>query len=200
MPAPIDFYFDFSSPYSYLASELIDELAARYGRTVKWRPILLGTAFAATGAAPLTAIPLKGDYSRRDFARSARYFGLPFHMPANFPKATQQAARAYYWLHDRDAALARAFAHAVLRAYFVADRDIADAAVVVAIAADLGVAAADLTAALAEPALKQRLKAETDAAIARGLFGAPFIVIDGEPFWGVDRLPQIEKWLAGGGF
>jgi 2-hydroxychromene-2-carboxylate isomerase len=197
---PIEFTFDFSSPYSYLASELIDDLAAKYGRKVKWRPILLGATFAKTGSAPLISIPLKGDYSKHDFARSARYFGIPFHLPSNFPKATHQAARAYYWLHDRDCAQARAFAHAVFRAYFRDDRDIADASVVLDIAASVGPDRDALAAALNDPAIKERLKRETDSAIAKGIFGAPYIIVDGEPFWGADRLPQIEKWLASGGF
>ena len=201
MSEAIEFYFDFSSPYSYLASELIDDLAAKYGRKVKWRPMLLGATFAKTGGAPLTSIPMKGDYSRRDFARSARYYGLPFSLPSNFPKATHQTARAYYWLHDRDCAKARAFAHAVFRAYFVDDRDIADIGVVLDIAAAIGVGRDELAAALNDPVIKERLKKRNEGAIAKGMFGAPYIIVDGEPFWGTDRLPQIEKWLAAdGGF
>ena len=73
MSSSIDFYFDFSSPYGYLASEKIEAMAARHGRSVDWRPVLLGVMFKATGMAPLTEIPLKGDYSRRDLARSARF-------------------------------------------------------------------------------------------------------------------------------
>lgn len=199
-PAPIDFYFDFSSPYSYLASERIDALAARFGRHVRWHPILLGVVFKATGAAPLTTVPLKGDYSRHDFARSARFMDIPFAMPAKFPLATQHAARAYYWLHERDCALARAFAHAVFRALFVAGNDVSELPVILAIAAGLGADGAALQAALGELPLKDRLRTACEEALARGVFGAPYIVIDGEPFMGADRLPQIERWLATGGF
>ena len=86
MAAPIDFYFDFSSPYGYLAAQKIDALAAKHGRTVDWHPMLLGVVFKETGAAPLTMIPLKGDYSRRDFERSARFHGIAgFRMPPKFP-------------------------------------------------------------------------------------------------------------------
>ena len=199
-PAPIDFYFDFSSPYGYLASERIDALAARFGRQVRWHPILLGVIFKATGAAPLTTVPLKGDYSRHDFARSARFMDIPFAMPAKFPLATQHAARAYYWLNDRDPAQARAFAHGVFRALFVAGHDVSELPVVLAIAAGLGADVVALQAALGEPSLKERLRAACEDALARGVFGAPYIVIDGEPFMGADRLPQIERWLATGGF
>ena len=110
------------------------------------------------------------------------------------------AARAYYWLHDRDCEAARAFAHGVYRAYFTEGRDISDLEVVVELAFRHGADRATLSRALNEQPLKDRLKAECEAAIARGVFGSPYIIVDGEPFFGVDRLPQIERWLASGGF
>ncbi len=200
MSESLVFYFDFSSPYAYLASEKIDDLAAKYGRKVKWRPILLGPAFKTTGTAPLTEIPVKGDYSRHDFARSARFLGIPFRMPDKFPLATQVAARAYYWLHEQDCGLARAFAHAVFRALFVDNRDVSDPTLVLELAAGQGADSVALAAALKSEVLKARLKMEGDAALARGVFGAPFIFVGNEAFWGVDRLPQIEQLLAEGGF
>lgn len=198
--APIEFWFDFTSPYSYLLSEKIDALAARHGRRVQWQPIMLGAIYKTTGGMPLTDVPLKGEYSRRDFVRSARFLGVPYRQPSRFPLVTLAPARAYYWLLERDAAMARAFAQAVFRAAFTADRDIADPAVVIELAAAQGANADELAAALGSAAVKERLKRACDAALARGVFGAPFVVIDDEPFWGADRLPQIERWLASGGF
>lgn len=201
MSEPIEFYFDFTSPYGYLMSEKIDELAAQHGRKVKWRPILLGIVFKTTGAQPLAQVPLKGDYSRRDFARSARFLGIPYAEPATFPIATQNTARAYYWLHDRDCGAARQFAHAAFRAYFVDGGDINNIDVIQGLAQKVGVGdTAALQEALGSLALKDRLRHEVEAAIARGVCGSPYIMIDGEPFLGVDRLPQIEKWLESGGF
>jgi len=200
MSDPIDFYFDFSSPYSYLASEMIDELAAKYAREVSWRPILLGAAFQKSGLPLLVTVPLKGEYSLRDFDRSARFYGIPFKFPAKFPLATQSAARGYYWLQAQDTKKARAFAHAVFRAYWVDGRDVSALGVVQEIAAGLGIDREALAEAVAAPELKDRLKSETDGAIAKGMFGAPYLIVDGEPFWGADRLPQLEKWLATGGF
>jgi len=203
MPEPLaslEFYFDFSSPYGYLASEEIDEIAAQHGRKVKWRPILLGVVFKETGCAPLTEIPIKGEYSLRDFARSARFLGIPYAQPAAFPIATQHAARAYYWLHDRQHGAARALAHALYRAYFGAGRDISRLDVVLDLAEQCGAEREALAAALAGQAIKDRLKDECAAAIGKGVFGSPFIIADGEPFFGADRLPQLERWLAGGGF
>jgi 2-hydroxychromene-2-carboxylate isomerase len=196
----IDFYFDFTSPYSYLASEGIDDLAGRYGRPVQWRPILLGAVFQAVGTVSLVKQPDKADYSVRDFMRSARFLGIPYSHPANFPALTVAAARAFYWLDDRDGALARRFGHAVFRAYFAEGRDIGDAKLVAELAGAVGADPTAVAAGLQEQSIKDRLRAETDGAIGRGVFGAPWIVVDQEPFWGADRLPQVERWLASGGF
>ena len=197
---PIDFYFDFSSPYGYLGAEKIDDIAARHGRVVEWHPILLGVVFRATGGAPLTEIPIKGDYSKHDFARSARFLGVPFKFPSRFPLATHNAARAFLWLTDRDKTLAKNFARAVYRAYFAEDTDIANTDNLLGIADSMGVDRPSLQQAMADPAVKERLRAENDAALARGVFGSPFFFVDGEPFWGSDRLPQIDRWLETGGF
>ncbi len=200
MSDPIDFYFDFSSPYGYLAAKRIDDIAARHGRSVTWRPHLIGAAFATTGSKPLLDIPLKGDYARRELPRTARRLGIPFQLPKPFPFLSVAAARAFYWLSDSDPATARELAIALYDRAFGAGGDISGAEAVIAVAAGLGVDAAALSAALNDPAVKQRLKAEVDAAIARGVFGSPYIVIDGEPFWGHDKLAEIDAWLETGGW
>jgi 2-hydroxychromene-2-carboxylate isomerase len=200
MANPIDFYFDFSSPYGYLASTRIDDLAAKHGRTVVWRPMLLGAVFKITGGQPLPTIPLKGSYSAHDMARTARLLNVPFKLPTRFPIASTAPSRAFYWLSDRDPALAKKLAQALYHAYFAEDRDISNPEVTGNVAAKLGVDKAGLSQALNEPAIKERLRIEVDAAIERGVFGSPYIVIDGEPFWGSDRLDQVERWLATGGW
>ena len=198
--APIDFYFDFASPYGYIASTRIDEIAERHGRTVAWRPILLGAVFKTTGMGPLPSVPLKGDYSIRDFARSARLYGVPFKMPAVFPFSSVNPSRVVYWLQARDTDLARRFAQATYRAVFPGQQDISKPDTLADIAAPLGVKREDLLAALNDQAVKDRLKTEVDQAIAKGVFGSPFIVVDGEPFWGADRLDQVDRWLQTGGW
>ncbi|PKO37437.1 MAG: 2-hydroxychromene-2-carboxylate isomerase [Betaproteobacteria bacterium HGW-Betaproteobacteria-6] len=199
--SPIDFWFDFSSPYGYLLSEKIDALATQYGRKVRWHPILLGIIFKATGSAPLTMQnPAKASYSLHDFSRSARFMGISYRHPSQFPLATQAAARAYYWLHGQDCALARQFAHATFRALYVDDRDISSPDTVLDIAGQLGVDREALATALQSPEIKERLKDEVDKAMKLGVFGSPYVLIDGEAFFGADRLPQIEHWLKTGGF
>ncbi len=198
--SPIDFWFDFSSPFAYFMSERINAIAARYGRKVRWSPFLLGAVNKVLGTDPLPLIPMKGPYSLNDIARSARFLGLPYRKPDVFPLGTQQAARAFYFLKERDPTLARRFARATFRAYFVDNRDISQRPLIVELVAAAGGDGAALDAALDGEALKQRLRQACDTALATGVFGSPYIVIDGEPFWGVDRLPQIERWLESGGF
>jgi 2-hydroxychromene-2-carboxylate isomerase len=200
MAAAIDFYFDFSSPYGYLAATKIDALAARHGRTVAWRPMLLGVAFKTTGGQPLPMVPLKGDYSRHDFIRSARYHGIPYRQPTTFPISGVTPTRAFYWQQGSDPAKAVALAQALLKAYFTENVNISSVDGVLAVAATLGIDADALTAGINDPAIKDRTRAEVEAAIARGVFGSPFMVVDGEPFWGMDRLDQLEHWLNTGGF
>jgi len=200
MAAPIDFYFDFSSPYGYLGAEKIEALAAKYGRAVDWHPVLLGVIFKETGGAPLTTLPIKGDYSKRDFQRSARFLGVPYRAPSKFPIASQAPARIVLWLKHRDPALAARVAKALYRAYFVDDVDISDPDRAAAIAAKEGADAAAARSAVDDPAVKDELKADVAQALARGVFGSPYVIVDGEPFWGVDRFEQLERWLATGGF
>lgn len=200
MPDPLDFYFDYSSPYGYIAALKIDDLAARYGRVVRWKPVLLGAVFKVTGGKPLPMLPLKGDYAMIDVARSARFHGLPYRQPSKFPIAGQAPSRAFYWLDDRDPVRAHELARALYHAYFVEDRDISSPETTADIAATLGLDRNAVLAAIGSEALKQRLRQETDGAIARGVFGSPYFVVDGEPFWGADRLDQIGRWLATGPF
>ncbi|MBL8517825.1 MAG: 2-hydroxychromene-2-carboxylate isomerase [Betaproteobacteria bacterium] len=200
MKAPVDFYFDFSSPYGYLASWFIDDIAARHGREVNWRPILLGPVFQHSGNSPLVNQPLKGAYVVRDFPRTARYLKVPFVMPTPFPIATVPAARAFYWLHDREPAQAKALARSLFVRFYGEGRDISAADVVIELAGSVGADTAALAAALGDPAVKERLKREVDAAIAKGVCGSPYFIVDGEPFWGSDRLGQVEDWLRTGGW
>ena len=200
MPAPVDFYFDFSSPYGYFAAMRIDAIAAKHGRAVVWHPILLGAVFRVTGAAPLPSLPLKGDYASRDIPRCARAFGLPFNFPTKFPIATQAAARMTVWAQGANPERAKSLAQALYRAYFADDRDISNPEICADVAAACGYDRAQALAAMNDQAVKDKLKDVVDTAIARKVFGSPFFIIDGEPFWGADRLDHVERWLATGGW
>ena len=200
MTDPMIFYFDFSSPYGYFAAQKIDQTAAEFDRDVLWRPMMLGAAMKVTGSKPLSEIELKGDYCKRDWDRLASYMEVPWTLPDPFPIATLSAARAFYWIDDQDSGKAKDFARAAFHAYFGEGRDITGAETVAAIAEPLGVDPDALLAAVQDPAIKQRLKDETGQAIEVGVFGSPFFIIDGEPFWGSDRLWMIRRWLKTGGW
>jgi 2-hydroxychromene-2-carboxylate isomerase len=200
MAAPVDFYFDFSSPYGYFASQKIDALAAKHGRETRWRPYLLGVAFKTTGGAPLPSIPVKGPYHLRDMARTAKYLGVKYRHPSVFPISSVSACRAFYWMDAKDPGRAKDLARSLYAAYFLDDVDISGADNVVAVAAKSGLSADEVRAGIGDQATKDRTKAEVDKAISIGAFGSPYIVVDGEPFWGSDRLDQIDKWLATGGW
>lgn len=200
MAAPIEFYFDFSSPFGYLASEKIDQLAAKYGREVVWRPFLLGAVFKITGGVAPMLVPIKGDYYRHDFPRSARYLGVAYRQPTTFPMNALAPSRAFYWLDSKHPLRARELAHALYRAYFVDNVDISSAESTIAVAAKIGLDADEVRTGMNDAATKDRTKVEVEKTIAQGAFGSPYIIVDGEPFWGSDRLDQIDRWLATGGW
>jgi len=200
MNAPIEFYFDFSSPYGYFAAHKIDEIGEGFGRTVTWKPILLGAVFKTTGMGPLIEQPLRGEYAVHDWERMARYMDVPWTLPDPFPISTVNAARAFYWLDDKDSQQARLLAKTLFDTYFGRGQDIGAPETVADIAAALFANKDEVLTALKDPAIKQRVRDETDRAIERGVFGSPFIVVDGEGFWGSDRLWMVKKWLQKGGW
>ncbi|MGB0695190.1 MAG: 2-hydroxychromene-2-carboxylate isomerase [Rhodospirillaceae bacterium] len=200
MPDPLSFYFDFSSPYSFVAAQKIDALAARHGRTVDWRPFLLGVVFKRCGMPLMVEQPMKGEYSRHDFLRSMRYHGVEGHIPKDFPVATTAAARGFYWLAEADPELAVPYAKAMFLAYFRDGRPIGTRDTVIAIAEEVGADGAAFANALQDPAMKDRTRDAVEEAIARGVFGAPMVFVDGEAFWGLDRLTMVDDWLFRGGW
>jgi 2-hydroxychromene-2-carboxylate isomerase len=199
MSDSIDFFFDFGSPYSYFVSTRIDALAQRHGRKVVWRPVLLWAVLKAQELAPPFEHPLKESYLRRDTERCARFYDLPFKLPSRFPASSHLPARAFFWLQRNTPALAVPFVKRFFEAYFVDDIDISDAAAVAGVMMDVaGLNEETARLALSDIAAKNALQASVALAVERGLWGVPFIIVDGEPFFGADRLPLIEFKLGGG--
>jgi len=200
MAAPIEFYFDFSSPYGYLAAQRIEDVVEPYEREVLWKPFLLGALFKTTGSEPLLDIPMKGDYARHDLVRSARLYDIPYVLPETFPFMSVAACRAAYWLNESDPEAARELIGALFDSAFGAGESIAEPSEVAAIAGEFGHDPEQMLAAVQEPRIKDLLRKEVEAAVGKGVFGSPTIIVDAEPFWGFDRLDDVALWLETGGW
>jgi 2-hydroxychromene-2-carboxylate isomerase len=198
--APVEFYFDFNSPYGYIAAHMIDDIAAKHGRSVDWKPFLLGAVFKVTGALPLPHVPMKGDYSRHDFARSARFHKVAYSPPEEFPFSPTAASRAVYWAKAQDPARARDMGLALFTAALGEGKNISGPDAVVEIAAANGFDGTALATGLQDPGIKEKLITETNDAIERNVFGSPYFIVDGEGFWGCDRLDMVDRWLETGGW
>jgi 2-hydroxychromene-2-carboxylate isomerase len=196
---PIEFYFDFISPYGYLGATQVEALAARHGRSVDWKPVLLGiTVLKVMGLKPLPETPLKKDYILADKPRMAQLLGVPMVEHGLKGVNSLAASRAFLWLKAQDPGLAVRFAHRMYRRLWVQGLDITASEAVADEGEVLGVDRAKLLAASGSEEMKQALKAAVDAAIAKGVFGVPTFIVDGEMLWGVDRLWMLEHWLRKG--
>jgi len=196
MAAPLHIHLDFISPYGYFASLRVEALAARHGRTVAWHPMLLGVAvLKVMGLKPLMDTPLKGDYVDRDVRRYAREHGLPMQRQPRDPVMNPLACgRALAWVNRHQPERAGEVVHAIYRAYWGEAQDLSTP---VSLEPVVGATIAQASAGEEAAAL---LRAEVDASLAAGIFGSPTLLIDGEPFWGVDKLEQAERWLQRGGW
>ena len=194
----LEFWFDFASAYAYFAALEIDALAQRHGYKTIWRPFTLGAAFRVTGAQGLSSTPLKREYARHDWQRLARLKNVPFRIPERHPKVGLPAIRAFYWLEHRAPECAAAYAKACIVEYFSRGLDTDDPGAVAAVVSRFGCEPADVIAGIADPQVKAKAKEMGEQAVGRGVFGSPWIFVGDEPFWGSDRLPMIESWLAHG--
>jgi 2-hydroxychromene-2-carboxylate isomerase len=200
--APIDFYFDFISGYGYIASLRVEAIAARHARGVRWHCMLLGVAVMKTmGLKPLLETPLKCDYVLRDFARYQRRHGLALARQLSDPTMDPRpSARAFCWVKRHHPGREGAFMHAVFDGYWRLGRDLSSSDELVAVAAPLGLDPSALRHGIDSDEARTDLRDAVTASLDRGVFGSPFVFVDGEPFWGSDRLEQIDDWLACGGW
>jgi len=189
----VEFFFDFGSPFSYIAYTQMPGLAERTGATVIYRPMLLGGVFKATGNATPMAVPAKGAYLGKDLDRVASHLGVPFRMNPFFLINTL--------LVMRGAVAAEAegcfdtYVDALFRATWVDGKDTGDPAVVAGVLTDAGLDAERILARIGEQAIKDALKANTEEAVARGVFGAPTFFVGDEMFFGHDRIDYVEAAL-----
>jgi uncharacterized protein (DUF924 family)/2-hydroxychromene-2-carboxylate isomerase len=197
MRPPLEFWFEFASTYSYPAALRIEAQCVAAGVPLRWRPFLLGPIFVAQGwrDSPFNIYPAKGRNMWRDLARLCAAYGLPLRQPSVFPRNGLLAARVA--CAGADAPWLPAFVRAVYTANFADDRDIADPAVLSALLTELGQEPEPMLAAAQSPAIKEALRAQTEEAIGRGIYGAPSFTIGDELFWGNDRLEAALAYQLG---
>lgn len=191
---PIVFCFEYASPYSYLATRLIDEVATRHGRQVRWRPIRLADVLRRQGIEADTS-PAKMAYIEHDARRCAQLHCLAFVMPKRFPPNATLARRTFYWLEAIEPNLARDFAHAVAGRCYGGGHDISTIEDLAPVAEMLGVGRVGLSTALADPDAARRLDEANAEAAIWGCFGVPWFRVDGQSFFGHDRLPHLTRLL-----
>ena len=200
MSLTVDYYFAPNSPWTYLGHARLVSITAAAGAPVRVLPIDLGRVFPVSGGLPLAKrAPQRQAYRLVELERFRQALGLPLQLqPRFFPVASDDAARLIVAVDQADGAdAALGLAGAVLRAVWAEDRNIADAGVLAALLDERGLPA-DRLAASKGDAVRQRYDANTEEAIAIGVFGSPSYVIDGELFWGQDRLDFVERRLAKG--
>ncbi len=189
----LEFFYDFSSPYSYLASTQVEDLAKYYPVEIVWRPFLLGGVFNAIGSGNNMRVPAKGLNMIQDVQDWARYYKVPVKWPSVFPLHSVKALRGCYVAQKEEKL--ELYSHACFRAYWAGDKDLSQEPVLKEIATEVGLLPDVFLEQIQQPEIKDRLRADTDEVIQRGGFGAPLFFLKGKMFWGQDRLPLVEEFL-----
>jgi 2-hydroxychromene-2-carboxylate isomerase len=190
----LDVYWDFSSPFAYLGCAQVEALARRTGATVNWRPILLGGLFKSLGGPEIplaTFAPSKYQWILKDLERWGAYWGVPLKWPSRFPTLSLKALRMYLALPESHQ---NQYRNTVFKAFWAEDKDIADESVLASSIGDDAVAREAL-AKMNSDAVKLALRTSTEEAAKRGVFGVPSFFVDGELYWGQDRLELVEDAL-----
>ncbi|MEL6184129.1 MAG: 2-hydroxychromene-2-carboxylate isomerase [Myxococcota bacterium] len=197
MPGSVEFWFDFSCPYAYLAAQRLDYLEARTGAHIELCPFLLGGVFRSLEVPQnlmAAQSPAKVRHNALDLQRHARSYGVPFEMPAEHPRRTVDALRVLLAAPEPSR---RALMHDIFTAYWVRGWDVADRGVLQTILAGQGLEGPALLERIGHEDVKADLRARTERALERGVFGAPAFVVDGELYWGHDRMDMVESALGG---
>jgi 2-hydroxychromene-2-carboxylate isomerase len=191
----LEFFFDYASPYSYLACQQVEAVAQRTGAELRWRPFLLGAVFKATGNVPPISTANKAAWLLRDVQEWTSYLGLPpFRMPENFPINSLKANRLGLVAAEQGRIVP--FSHAAFRAAFAEGKDLADPQVLTGLARAAELNPEQALAKAETQEIKDALRRNTDEALARGTFGAPTFFVGDTLFFGNDRLMFVERALS----
>ena len=195
MARTLEFYFDYGSPYSYLADTQVEAIAKRAGATLERKPMLLGGVFKATGNHSPAELPAKSKWSAFDMPMWARHYGVPFHRNPHFPVNTLALMRGAA-AAQIDGIFER-YHPAIYKAMWIDGINLNDIGEVAKVLSAAGLDAAKIGNRIQDQDVKDRLKATTDEAVARGVFGAPTSFVGDMMFFGNDRLPFVEMALKG---
>ncbi len=194
----VEFFFDFGSPTTYLAWTQLPGICSSAGAKLVYRPMLLGGVFQATGNASPVTVPAKGRYMLDDMARYARRYGVQMRMNPHFPINTLTLMRAAVGLQQTNPARFDEFVAAVFHAMWVEPRNLGDPSVLAAVLTEAGFDPRELVELAGRQEVKDALKANTEEAVRRGAFGAPTMFVDGQMYFGQDRLDFVREALAPG--
>jgi len=196
MTKSVEFYFDVGSPATYLAWTQLPALCAQAGAALVFKPMLLGGVFQATGNASPASVAAKGRYMNDDLGRFAKRYGVPFNMNPHFPINTLQLMRGAIGIQLRQPERLDAYLTTVFQALWVHGANLNDPATVATTLAAAGFDPAQVFALVNDVDIKAALKANTEEAVSRGVFGAPTMFVGGTMFFGQDRLDFVREALA----
>ncbi len=193
MSKTVEFYYDFSSPYTYIASERIEKICLDSGATLVWKPFLLGGVFNEIGSTPAAQIDNKIVYLKRDMVMCADYYDVALNFPEVFPLNSVRSMRGAFVASEQDKLVE--YNHLMFRLYFVEGADLSRPEVLGEAVSTIGIDPEWFTQRIAEQDIKDMLRDETNTAIERGVFGAPTIFVDDKMYWGNDRLDFLDRYL-----
>ena len=196
MAKTVEFYFDFGSPYSYLAYKVLPAIAAAHGAQIAWRPILLGGVFKASGNHSPAEIPAKSKWMHEDLRHWAARYGVGFERNPYFPINTLALMRGAVGMQMRGTDFAR-YVETMFHAMWEEPRNLTEPAELAAVLGQAGFDAGAFHSLISDTAVKEQLKKDTEDAVARGVFGVPTFFVGEEMFWGQDRLDFVAEALAG---
>jgi 2-hydroxychromene-2-carboxylate isomerase len=196
MRKSVDFFFDVGSPSSYLAWTQLPRLCASHGADLVYRPMLLGGVYQATGNASPANIPVKGRYTQMDYERHARRYGVPFQGNPHFPVITLFLMRAVTGIQLRRPEQLQQLLGCVFKALWIDALNLNDAQLTARILAEGGFDPAEIERLTQDAEIKAALKATTQEAVGRGVFGAPTLFVGDQMFFGQDRMDFVREALS----
>jgi 2-hydroxychromene-2-carboxylate isomerase len=193
MSKTVEFYYDFSSPYTYIASERIEKVCREHGASLDWKPFLLGGVFNEIGSTPAAQIDNKINYLKRDMIMCADYYGVPLNFPEVFPLNSVRSMRGAFAASEQGKLVE--YNHLMFRLYFTQGADLSRPEVLGEAVSTIGIDSERFLARIAEQEIKDMLRDETNIAIERRVFGAPTMFVDDKMYWGNDRLDFLDRYL-----